>query len=73
MEDTEKARIEAMLAEDAELSRLWREHQEFEEMITAMEERRWLSVDEAMECHRLKKRKLAGKDRIVEILRSSAL
>ena len=73
MEARERALIEALLSEDAELTRLWREHQDFEQRITAMEERPWLSADESIECQRLKKRKLAGKDRIVEILRSSAL
>ena len=73
METQEKARIEALLPDDAELSRLWREHQEFEDRITAMEGRRWLSADESIECHRLKKLKLAGKDRIVQILARSSL
>ncbi len=72
MEDREKARIEALLPEDAELSRLWREHQEFEDRISAMEGRAWLSADESAECNRLKKLKLAGRDRIAEILRVSA-
>lgn len=68
MEAQEKARIEALLPEDAELSRLWREHQEFEDRISAMEERPYLSWDEWSDIHRLKKLKLAGKDRIVQIL-----
>jgi uncharacterized protein len=71
MEDQEKARIEALLPDDAELTRLWREHQEFENRISAMEGQPYLSWDEWSDIHRLKKLKLAGKDRIVQILSRS--
>ncbi|MFH1058120.1 MAG: YdcH family protein [Pseudomonadota bacterium] len=51
-----------------ELDQLWREHQELEATLEAMNERIYLTPEEQVERKRLQKLKLAGRDRIEAIL-----
>ena len=68
MEDHERARIEALLEADPELRGLWEEHLEFERRLKEMDLRLHLTPRENTERKQLQKLKLAGKDKIAEIL-----
>jgi hypothetical protein len=68
MEEYERSQIESLLDRDEELRALWQEHQDLESRLRALDSRRYLSPEEQVERKRLQKRKLAGKDRIAEIV-----
>ena len=68
MEDSERARIEALATENPELRTLWDEHLAFEEQLLLFDRHPHLTEGEALERKRIQKLKLAGKDRIVAIL-----
>ena len=68
MEEKEMDLIQSLAAQDEELARLWKEHRELESKIDSLGERRYLSPEEEVEIKRLKKIKLAGRDRIEAIL-----
>ena len=53
-----------------ELDKLYREHEELETKVDELELRKGLSANEEKELHELKKLKLAGRDRIEEILQT---
>jgi hypothetical protein len=66
------AKDEALIAEVAkdndELKKLWEEHLEYKQKIGELDRRPYLTPDQTLERKRLQKFKLAGKDRIEEIL-----
>ncbi|MBW2281043.1 MAG: YdcH family protein [Deltaproteobacteria bacterium] len=68
MEDYERSRIEALLDRDPELSELWNEHLELDKRIEKLESQMHLSPSESLSCKQLQKQKLAGKDKIAQIL-----
>ena len=68
MEKYERRRIEALVATDTELEGLWEQHLSFERELEELDGRVHLNADEEFERKRLQKLKLAGKDRIAEIL-----
>jgi len=68
MEQKDVSMIQNLLAQDQELAKLWKEHLELDSKIEALSERRYLSAEEEVEIKRLKKMKLAGRDRIEAIL-----
>ena len=68
MEQAERARIESLAQSDAELRDLWREHLELEQKLAELDQRRHPTPGELLERKRIQKLKLAGKDRIAEIL-----
>ena len=68
MEKYERRRIEALVATDEELKGLWKQHLSFERELEELDGRLHLTADEEFERKRLQKLKLAGKDRIAEIL-----
>lgn len=70
MEKRDLARIRELLSGEPELARLWREHQELEEELDRLKALRSLTPQEAARQAEFKKRKLAGRDRIQEILAS---
>jgi hypothetical protein len=72
MEKSERAEIERRLGIDSELTQLWVEHLELERQIEALRTRPYLSEPESTRHTLLKKRKLAGKDRIAAILAQPA-
>ncbi len=49
------------------ITQLRREHHELDERLHSLERKAWLSTEEEAEVHRLKKLKLAKKDRIQEL------
>ena len=71
MEVDERDRIESLVTGNAELRSLWEEHQELERRLDEMNSRSHLSPSEQEARKLLKKRKLAGKDRIAQILAAS--
>lgn len=68
MEDYERTRIESLAREDPELERLWREHQELEGALEKLDALPHPTPDEELERRRLQKIKLAGRDRMAEIV-----
>ena len=68
MEQWELDLINKLIEKDEELKRLWEEHLELEKKIEEYNKRLYLTPEEEAEKNRLKKLKLAGKDRIQEIL-----
>jgi uncharacterized protein YdcH (DUF465 family) len=68
MENEERARIESLLPNHEELRQLWEEHLELERQLEEFNSQAYLSPSEQVERKTIKKRKLAGKDQIAEIL-----
>lgn len=60
--------IERLAQENEEFSRMVREHAELDRQVSELERRVHLSTDEEIELKRIKKLKLAGKDRIEAML-----
>ena len=68
MENSEKMVIASLLDRDPELKQYYEEHQELEKKLDQFHNKLHLSPDEEIEKKRLQKMKLAGKDKIMEIL-----
>lgn len=68
MEHSDLKLIEQLMKQDAELERLWSEHLDFERRLEEMNRKPYLTSEEQVEQARLKKLKLAGRDRIEAIL-----
>jgi uncharacterized protein YdcH (DUF465 family) len=68
MEDYERARIEALIARDEELERLWQEHLKLEKSLAEFDSIPHRTPEEEVERKRLQKQKLAGMDRIAQIV-----
>jgi hypothetical protein len=69
MEKKDEELIERLIPENEELKRLVKEHKEFESQLEELKKRLYLSDEEDREKRRLQKLKLAGRDRIEQILR----
>jgi len=69
MEQKEIDLISKLINKDQELKKLWEEHLELEEKIEEYNKRVYLTPEEELEKNRLKKIKLAGKDKILAILK----
>ena len=70
MEQQDTELLERLLPIDQELAKLWHEHLELEKQLGDLGGRVYLSAEEQVEVQRLKKIKLAGRDRIESILAS---
>lgn len=68
MEIREEQVIASLLDKDPELKKYYEEHQELEKKLAEFQHKHHLSSDEELEKKRLQKLKLAGKDKIMEIL-----
>ena len=68
MEKHDEELIRSLLQEDAELRRYYEEHLELEKQLAHLQHRHYLTPEEDVEKRRIQKIKLAGKDRIMEIL-----
>ena len=68
MEPNDIALIQANLEGNPELAKLWSEHLELEKKLDEMNQRVYLSTEEQVERKRMQKLKLAGRDRIEQIL-----
>jgi len=69
MEQKEIDLINRLINKDQKLQKLWEEHLELEEKIEEYNKRVYLTPEEELEKNRLKKIKLAGKDKILAILK----
>lgn len=68
MEPREEEFIVSLLDKDPELKKYYEEHQELEKKLSGFQHKSHLTPVEEVEKKRLQKLKLAGKDKIMEIL-----
>ena len=68
MENREEQTIVSLLDKDAELKKFYEEHQELEKKLADFQHKHFLSPEEEVEMKKIQKLKLAGKDRIMELL-----
>ncbi len=68
MERQDLELIEQLADKDAELKKFWDEHNELERRLEEFNRRPYLTTAETMERKRLQKLKLAGRDRMEQIL-----
>jgi uncharacterized protein YdcH (DUF465 family) len=68
MEKDDEQLIISLLDRDAELRRCYDEHVDLERQISTFQQKGYLTPDEEFQKKRLQKLKLAGKDRIMQIL-----
>jgi hypothetical protein len=69
MEKRDEELIERLISENEELRKLVTEHKEFESQLDELKKRLYLSDEENREKKRVQKLKLAGRDRIEQILK----
>ena len=68
MEAKEEALIQSLIDTDPELRRHYEEHVELKRQLEDLRQKSFLTEEEEIEQKRIQKQKLAGKDRIMEIL-----
>ena len=68
MEKEDLQLIERLREEDPELKKIWDEHHEYERLLGEFNRRPYLTAAETLERKRLQKLKLAGRDRMEQIL-----
>ena len=68
MEKKDEELIGTLLEREPELRRYYEEHVDLERQLVALQHKAYLTPDEEFEKKRLQKLKLAGKDKIMEIL-----
>jgi hypothetical protein len=68
MEKRDEELIRSLIDRDVELRDHYHAHEDFERQLARLDAKQHLSVDEEVERKRLQKLKLAGKDRMMEIL-----
>jgi uncharacterized protein YdcH (DUF465 family) len=68
MEERDLALIRTWIQQDMELKQRMEEHEEFERRLEEFNRRPYLTAEETLERKRLQKLKLAGRDRIEQIL-----
>jgi uncharacterized protein len=68
MNDDDRKLIEQLAPTHPELDTLVEAHRAFEDQLDEMKRRRYLTDQERLEMARIKKQKLRGKDRILQIL-----
>lgn len=69
MEKRDEELINQLIPDHDELRKLVKEHQEFEAQLEELNKRLYLSDEQSRERKRIQKLKLAGRDRIEQILR----
>ena len=68
MNDRDTTLAQELIDDNPELGRLMQRHAELEQRLDALGKLLYLTPDEAVEQRQLKKQKLAGRDRIEQIL-----
>ena len=68
MEKKDEELIQSLLERDPELRRYYEEHVDLERRLAVYQQKLHLTTEEEVEKKRLQKLKLAGKDKIMEIL-----
>ena len=68
MEKKDEELIQSLMGQDEELQRYYEEHLALERQLDEMNRRLYLTPEQELERKQMQKRKLHGKDRIMEIL-----
>jgi len=68
MEKKDEELIHSLLEREPELRHYYEEHLDLERQLGTLQQKFYLTPEEELEKKRLQKRKLAGKDKIMEIL-----
>jgi uncharacterized protein YdcH (DUF465 family) len=68
MEKKDEELIRTLLEREPDLRRYYEEHVDLERQLSGFQQKAYLTPDEEVEKKRLQKLKLAGKDKIMEIL-----
>ncbi len=68
MDKKDEQLIESLLERDPELRRYYDEHSDLERQLDVFQQKLYLTPEEEVEKKRLQKLKLAGKDKIMDIL-----
>ena len=68
MEKKDEELIQSLLERESELRRYYEEHVDLERRLAVYQQKLHLTTEEEVEKKRLQKLKLAGKDKIMEIL-----
>ncbi len=68
MEKNDEELIRSLVDQDAELKRFYEEHLDLERQLVSLQHKHFLTPEEDLEKKRIQKLKLAGKDRIMQIL-----
>lgn len=68
MEKKDEELIATLIDREPELRRYWEEHGDLERELATLQGKHYLTPEEEVEKKRLQKLKLAGKDKIMEIL-----
>ncbi|MFQ5666017.1 MAG: DUF465 domain-containing protein [Candidatus Binatia bacterium] len=68
MEKKDEELIQSLLGHDAELKRYYEEHLALERRLSEFNRKLYLTPEQEFEKKEIQKRKLSGKDRIMEIL-----
>jgi uncharacterized protein len=68
MEERDMALIQTWIQQDEELKQRVNEHEEYERRLEEFNRRPYLTAEETLERKRLQKLKLAGRDKIEQIL-----
>lgn len=68
MEERDERLIARLINQNEDLKRYVKQHEEYESQLEEYNKRIYLTTDESMERKRIQKLKLAGRDRIAQIL-----
>jgi len=68
MENREEQTIVSLLDKDPELKKFYEEHQALEKQLADFQHKHFLSPEEELEMKKIQKLKLAGKDRMMELV-----
>ena len=68
MEEKDEELIRTLLEREPDLRRYYEEHMDLERRLGALQQKLYLTPEEELDRKRLQKLKLAGKDKIMEIL-----
>lgn len=62
--------IETLKRDNEEFRKLYQEHRELDSMLSEFNKKHYLTTEEEVEVHRLKKEKLSKKDKIAELVKN---
>ncbi len=62
--------IETLKRDNEEFRKLSQEHRELDRMLAELDKKHYLTTEEELESHRLKKEKLSKKDKIAELIKN---
>jgi len=69
MEEKDLQLINKIIPENPELKKLWEEHLDYKAKLDEFNRKKYLSAEDELKRREIQKLKLAGKDRIEEILK----